>query len=145
MQMSCSSFDIKVFVLSCSAFDGEHRATMNVDEVAIWEFVPLLGILRLLIVDTQMPFCVLFKSVLIDELIFLLSGRLVVTPCVSLVAHKTVFVHQSLSMIECGTVELDCHIFLHQTTTPTFNAVVPMNIHRAAKKFVSVYTNKSKI
>lgn len=77
---------------------------MDVDEVAIREFVPLLGVLRLLIVDTQMPFCILFKSVLIDELIFLLSGRLVVTPCVSFVARKVVVVHQLFSVIKCGTV-----------------------------------------
>src|SRR6202030_1015970 len=112
MQVSGSSFDIEMFVLSRSTFSTKQRTTMDINKVAVGESVSLFGVLRFLIVDAKMPFRVFSKSMLLDEIVFILSGGLVLNPCVSFVPHKVVFHHQPLSVIKCGLVSIDCHIFL---------------------------------
>ena len=82
MQVSGSSFDIEMFVLSCSTFSTKHRTTMDINKVAVGESVSLFGVLRLLIVDAKMPFRVFLKSMLLDEIVFILSAmvRVAVRP-----------------------------------------------------------------
>ena len=85
MQMMGRILDVIVFVLAGAAFCRKQTAAVNLLEIAIGKFVVSLGVLRLFVVDSQIPFAVFGEPVAADEIIFLLRGRLVLAPCISLV------------------------------------------------------------
>ena len=85
VQMSKRPFDIEVFVLPRPALSTEDCTTMDYREVAVGEFVVSFCVFIWFVVDSQMPFSVLPKSVQADELVFLLCGSLVFAPVVPLV------------------------------------------------------------
>src|SRR5271156_5404675 len=102
--MSRRKFNFTMLILSGPALRGYHCATMDIHEIAIREAVCFLSIFGSLIVDSKMPFGVLAKAMLLDKLVFLLCGRLVLTPCVSSVPHSVVPGHQSFSVLKCGFI-----------------------------------------
>jgi hypothetical protein len=48
---------------------------MNIFEIAIGELVSSLGILRVMIINAQMPFCIFAESVQSDEFVLFVCGR----------------------------------------------------------------------
>src|SRR5579872_1421088 len=100
MQVSSRLLDITMFILPCSTLRGKYGTAMDVHEIAIRELISFFDFLRFLIIDPKMPFCIFAKSMLLDERIFLLGGRLMFTPCVPFVPHNVIFAHQRLSMAE---------------------------------------------
>ena len=54
---------------------------MNIFEIAIGELVSLLGILRVTVINAQMPFCVFAESAQSDKLVFLICRRSMFAPC----------------------------------------------------------------
>jgi hypothetical protein len=56
LQLCRRVFDFGVAILASSGLRREQPAPMNIFEIAIGELVSLLGILRIVIVDAQMPF-----------------------------------------------------------------------------------------
>ena len=77
---------------------------MDIHEVAVREAICLLCIFGSLIVDSQMPFRIFTKAMLLDERVFLLRGRLILTPRVSFVPDRVVLLDQSLCVLERGVV-----------------------------------------
>jgi hypothetical protein len=74
MQMRSSVFNIDVLVLTRPALRGEDAASVDIFKITIRKFVVPLGFCRLLIIDPQIPFCVLPQTVCRKELIFRLRG-----------------------------------------------------------------------
>ncbi|MEA2861677.1 MAG: hypothetical protein QOC72_3716, partial [Methylobacteriaceae bacterium] len=89
MQVCGSGFDIEMLVLARPAFRGKHAAAMDILEISIRELVPSFGMFGVLVVDTQVPFCVFFKTVLFDEVVFLLRGGPMLAPRIPLVEPKS--------------------------------------------------------
>ena len=81
--------DVKVLVLASAAFCSEHTTAVDVFEIPIGKLVVSLGILRLFVVDSQIPLAVFHKTVEANEFIFLLCGRPVLAPCIALVEYKS--------------------------------------------------------
>jgi hypothetical protein len=67
---------------------------MDLLEIPIGEFIMWLGVLRLFVVDSQIPPAVFGKAVEANEFIFLLRRRTVLAPCISLVEYKFSFVDE---------------------------------------------------
>jgi hypothetical protein len=63
----------------------------------------------LLVVNPQVPPAILIKSMLTDEIVLLLSGRLIFTPGISFVGDDFPLVDESSRVIECPFVQLNCH------------------------------------
>src|ERR1700730_14379775 len=80
MQVSSRLLNVEMFILSCSTFRGNYGTAMDVHEVSVGEFISFFNLLRFRIIDPKVPFCIFTKSVLLDELVLLLSGRLIFTP-----------------------------------------------------------------
>jgi len=53
---------------------------MNIFEIAIGELVSSLGILRVMIINAQMPFCIFAESVQSDEFVLFVCGRPMLAP-----------------------------------------------------------------
>jgi hypothetical protein len=68
-------FDFGIAILASPGLRREQSAPMNIFEIAIGEFVSLLRILRVMIVNAQMPFCIFAESVQSDEFILFVCGR----------------------------------------------------------------------
>jgi len=109
MQVSRGTLDIKVFVLPSSAFRAENRASMDLFEVAVGEFIPSLGIFPFFIVDPEVPIAVLEKTVFLDELILSCCRWLMLTPRVSIVDDNFSVGHKLFGVIESTLVQLYCH------------------------------------
>jgi hypothetical protein len=86
--MGCT-LDVIMFVLAGAAFCREQAAAMDLLEIPIGKFIVSLGVFRLFVIDSQIPLAVFGKAVEANEFIFLLRGRLVLAPCISLVEYKS--------------------------------------------------------
>ena len=73
MQVGSGTLDVQMLVLSGPAFGGKHSAPMDIFKVAVRKFIVPLGVLRLLVVHSQVPAAILPKAMLANELILLLS------------------------------------------------------------------------
>src|SRR6266851_5614884 len=82
VQVSRRDLDVGVLSLRGPHLRGDDSAPIRVLEVAVGKLVPGLVVLGVLVVDTQIPPPVLTKSMLLDELVLLLGGRLVLAPVV---------------------------------------------------------------
>src|SRR4051794_5330763 len=109
MQVRCRTLDVKVLVLARATFCSEHAATVDIFEIPIGKLVVSFGILRPFVVESQMPFAVFGKSVEANEFIFLLRGRLVLTPCIALVEYESSFVDELFGMLICSSVKRHGH------------------------------------
>src|ERR1700686_2726193 len=79
---------IKILVLSRPAFGRQNCATMHFYEVAVGKFISAFSVFILLVVNPQVPLTVLIKSVLTDEIVLFLSGRLILAPGISFVGDE---------------------------------------------------------
>ena len=104
MQMMGRILDVIVFVLAGAAFCREQTAAVNLLEIPKGEFIVSLGVLRLFVVDAQIPPAVFGKTVRANEFIFLLCGRPVLAPCIALVEYKFSFVDELFGMLKCPSV-----------------------------------------
>jgi hypothetical protein len=102
-------FNVEVFVLARPAFRGNDAAAVDVLKVSVGELVSPFGILGALVINSQIPFTVCFHPMSLDEVIFLLCGRPVFAPCISLVKDKPSAADQIFRMIECPPVQLYGH------------------------------------
>jgi hypothetical protein len=75
LQLCRSLFYFGVAVLASSGLRREQPAPMNTFEIAIGELVSSLGILRVMIVNAQMPPCIFAESMESDEFILFVRGR----------------------------------------------------------------------
>jgi hypothetical protein len=82
---------------------------VNILEITVGKLVPPFGVFRLLVVDAQMPFSVFFKSMPLDEVVFLLRGRLVLAPCVPFVEHEFSGADELLGVFEGVPAEFHGH------------------------------------
>src|ERR1700730_6395878 len=111
MQVRCRALDVIVLVLARAAFCSEHAAAVDIVEISIGKLVVSFGILRPLVVDSQMPFSVLGKTMEANEFIFLLCGRPVLTPCIALVEYRFAFVDELFGMLISSSVKRHGHGF----------------------------------
>jgi hypothetical protein len=118
VQVRCGIFDVKVLVLARSAFGGDHAATVDFLEITIRKLVMPFGVVGFLVVDAQIPFPVFFESMLLQEGIFLLRGRLVLAPCVPFVEHESSFADELLGVLEGPPVEFHCHDLYSSQVSP---------------------------
>src|ERR1700680_4367842 len=109
MQVRGSAFDVIVLVVSCSTFRGENSATVDILEVTIGKLIPSLGMLRLLDVYPQVPFGVLLKPILANELVLLFRDGPVFTPLIPLVKNYISVLDQVLCTIDGSLVQSDGH------------------------------------
>src|ERR1700716_2162249 len=105
MQMMGRILDVIVFVLAGAGFCRTQTAAVNLLEIAIGKFVVSLGVLRLFVVDSQIPLAVFGEPVAADEFIFLLRGRLVLAPCIALVVDKFSFADELFGVLICAWVK----------------------------------------
>jgi hypothetical protein len=89
LQLRRRVFDFSIAILASSGLRREQPAPMNVFEIAIGELVSLLGILRVMIVNAQMPFCIFAESVQSDEFILFVCGRPMSAPRAFTVRYET--------------------------------------------------------
>src|SRR2546428_9946886 len=82
---------------------------MNKLEVAVGKLVALLGVIRLTLVDSEVPLPVLGESVCLDEGVLLSRRWLMLAPGIALVPDGFAVVDQSLRVLHGGSVELYCH------------------------------------
>src|SRR4030088_1110265 len=105
MQVRCCVLDVMVLILARAALCGEYATAVDIAEVPIGKFVMSLGLLRLFIVDSQIPPAVFGKAVEANEFIFLLCRRPVLAPCIALVEYKSSLVDELLGMLICPSVK----------------------------------------
>src|SRR3989442_15981878 len=82
---------------------------MNKLEVAVGKLVALLGVIRLTVVDSEVPLPVLGESVCLDEGVLLSRRWLMLAPGITLVPDGFAGVDQSLRVLHAGSVELYRH------------------------------------
>ena len=99
------ALDIIMLVLAGAAFGREQAAAMHLLEIPIGEFIMCLGLLGLVVVDSQIPPAVFGKAVEANEFIFLLRRRLVLAPCISLVEYEFSFVDERFGVLICAWVK----------------------------------------
>src|SRR6202048_4106055 len=109
MQVRCRDLDVIVLVLARAAFRSEHATAVDIFEIPIGKFVVSLGLVRLFVVDTQIPLAVFGKAVEANEFIFLLCGRPVLAPCIALVEYKSSFVDEMFGMLVGSSVKRHSH------------------------------------
>jgi hypothetical protein len=109
MQVRCRVLDVMVLVLTGAAFRGEQATAVDLLEIAIGKFVVSLGVLRFLVVDSQMPLAVFGKTVEANEFIFLCRGWPVLAPGIALVEDKSSFADKVLGMLICSSVKRHGH------------------------------------
>src|SRR3977135_2513175 len=80
VQMRCRVLNVVVLVLTRATFRSERATAVDICKIPIRKFVVPLGIFRLLVVDSKIPFAVFGKAMKAKELIFLLCGRPVLAP-----------------------------------------------------------------
>ncbi|WP_426437428.1 hypothetical protein [Bradyrhizobium genosp. P] len=104
MQMRGRIFDVQVLVLSGAAFGTEYAAAVDLLEIPVRKLVVSLGILRTLVIDSEIPFAVLGKIAAAEEFIFLVGRRSVLAPRIPFVEYKITFADERLGMVECPSV-----------------------------------------
>jgi len=109
LQMRCRVLDVIVSVLAGAAFPRQHATAVDHFEIPIGKFVVSLGLLGLLVVDPQIPLAVFVKTMEANELIFLLCGRPVLAPCITLVEYKLSFVDKLFGMLKCPSIKRHGH------------------------------------
>jgi hypothetical protein len=62
-----------MLVLRSSAFYSEQSATMDIFEIAIWEFVSCFSLFAVRVVDSKVPFSIFAESVQTNEFVLLLG------------------------------------------------------------------------
>jgi hypothetical protein len=93
------SGNARVLVLAGAAFCRKQAAAMDLLEIPIGEFIMCLGVLRLFVVDSQIPPAVFGKAVEANEFIFLLRRRTVLAPCISLVEYRFSFADELFGVL----------------------------------------------
>jgi hypothetical protein len=109
MQVRCRVLDAMVLVLARAAFRSEHATAVDIFEIPIGKFVASLGLFGLFVVDSKIPLAVFGKAVEANEFIFLLWGRPVLTPCITLVEYKSSSVDGLFGMLKCPAVKRHSH------------------------------------
>jgi hypothetical protein len=97
MEVVSRVLDVIVLVLARAAFRGEHATAVDFAEIPVGEFVVSLGVIGLLVADSQIPFAVFGKTVKANEGVFLLRGRPMLAPCISLVEYNRPLLMSSLA------------------------------------------------
>jgi hypothetical protein len=87
---------------------------VDIFEIPIGKFIVSLGLLRLFVVEFQMPFAVLGKTVQANEFIFLLCRRPVPASCIALVEYKSSFVDKLFSLLLCLWLSVTAMDVLYQ-------------------------------
>src|SRR5260370_20927220 len=105
MQTMGRILDVIVFVLAGAAFCREQTAAVNLLEIPKGEFIVSLGVLRLFVVDSQIPLAIFGEPVAADEFIFLLPGPLVLAPCIALVVDKFAIADELFGVLICAWVK----------------------------------------
>src|SRR5258708_26076286 len=100
MQMGSRIFNVVMLALPRPAFCGEHGATVDTVEIPREKSVPFLGVLVLLVVDSQVPFRVLSNAVQPDELVLFLRGGVVFPPRVPVVEYYFSLLDESQGLLE---------------------------------------------
>ncbi|HZR06117.1 MAG TPA: hypothetical protein VFA61_09840 [Candidatus Udaeobacter sp.] len=67
---------------------------MNIFEVAIGKFISSFGVLRIALVDSQMPFCVFPESMHTDKLILFVCGRPMFAPPAFVIRDEMPFLNE---------------------------------------------------
>src|SRR5882757_5270419 len=109
MQVRRCVLDVTVLVLAGAAFRGEQATAVDTFEIPIGKFVVSLGVLRFLVVDSQIPLAVFGKTVKANEFVFLRCGRPVLAPCIALVEDKSSFADKLFCMLVCSSVKRHGH------------------------------------
>jgi hypothetical protein len=104
MQLRDSVFDVVVLVLAGAPFCREHATAVDLAEILIGKFVMSLGLLRLFVVDSQIPPAVFGKALEANEFIFLLGNRPVFASSISLVQYNVSFFDNLPGMLECPAI-----------------------------------------
>ncbi len=105
-ELDCRFFDIVMPVLAGPALHGQNGAPMNVFKVAARKFVSRFGIFGMPFVDSQMPFCVFFKTMHANELVLFFWRRSVFPPRTVAVHDDVPFHDKLLRVLERIYVEL---------------------------------------
>src|SRR5713101_9063451 len=79
---------------------------MDIFKIAVGKFVSLFCILGVRVVNPEVPFCILTKSVQTNELVLFLGRRLVLAPCTFVVGNDASLLDQLSSVIERGKIQL---------------------------------------
>jgi hypothetical protein len=82
---------------------------MHSVEIPEGKLVSPLGVLGMLRINTQMPFCERFDSVRVNESIFLLGGRLILAPRVPIIPHQPPLAYQLFRERKSATTQFNCH------------------------------------
>jgi hypothetical protein len=82
---------------------------VHILEIPMGKFVVPLGLLGFFVVESQIPLTVFGKTVEANEFIFLLRGRPVLAPRISLVEYKSSFGNKLFGMLICSSVERRGH------------------------------------
>jgi hypothetical protein len=109
MQMRGSILNVEVLILASPAFHRKYATPVDIFEIPIRKLVVSFGIFGFLAVNTQIPFPVFGETMKAKELIFLPRGRLVLTPCIPFVEHKSSLVYERFGVVICISVERDSH------------------------------------
>jgi hypothetical protein len=78
-------------------------------EIPEGKLVSPFGVLGMLRINTQMPFCERFDSVRVNESIFLLGGRLILAPRVPIIPHQPPLAYQLFRERKSATTQFHCH------------------------------------
>src|ERR1700730_14641652 len=84
---------------------------MNTREVAVRELVVALRVFVLFVVDAEIPTGVSAEAMLLEVFVLLLGSGLMLTPRVPVVEDVPSLFDQSLGVVDCLLVQLDCHLF----------------------------------
>jgi hypothetical protein len=111
VELRCSALDVEVLVLPGPALRRQNPTSVDVLEVPVRESISPFHIFRLLVVDPEMPSCVFLESMRFDERILVSRGRLMLTPCVPLVADHTSLPDAALGIGERPPVKVYGHCY----------------------------------
>ena len=109
MQVRCRHLDITVPVLTGAAFGGEHATSMDFSEIPVGKFMVSLGVFRPLVVDPQIPFAVLSKTVEADIFAFLQGRRLMFLQASRSSNSNRPSPISALGMLICLSIKLHGH------------------------------------
>src|SRR6267142_498306 len=109
MQVCSGLLDVEVLVLPGTAFGGKHTASMDIFKVAVRKFIMSLGILRLVVVDSQVPAAIFHKAMLANELVLLLRRGSVLAPCIPFIGYKVPIGDEFFRVIKGSVVQFYWH------------------------------------
>jgi hypothetical protein len=105
--------DAVVVILPGTALTGDHRTPVERVEVAVGKQIPALCALGFVRVFAEMPLRELREAVVVDERVFVVGGRRVFTPVVSLVERDLVAAEETFGVSERFFIESDGHWVSH--------------------------------